>query len=278
MDNQTIRILASIFEHFSQEALAVTNTLQKHLHPTHSAPLWQQIDTAVRRAYSIQTLDHDLMVEKKSDINDCIALFLASTGVKLLDQTIATPRRTINPLLDRGTGSRSAIGANIEDVVCVDFNAMYPSIILRLSATGDIRMDRDLAHILFVLKHKAAIKSILPGNRFALNLYLNFLFGMLPAQDKEKVTVIAYKLTAGMMGVTQHIVSDIDEHYFLNTPGFESEIRDKVGLLELPFGTSRITNLVILGNSRFIAIKDGDNRIRGLPRLSQSFRQQLGGL
>jgi len=272
MDNQIIRILASLFEHFSQEAQIVTDQMQR------ATPLWQQIDTAVRRAYSIQTLDHDLTVEPRSDINDRLALFLASTGAKFLDQTISSPRRIINPLLDRGVGSKSAHGANIEDVVCVDFDGMYPNIILRLCATGDIRMDRDLDHILFVLKHKAAIKSALAGNRHALNLYLNFLFGMLPAQDKERVTVIAYRLTAGMMGVTQHIVSDIDEHYFLNTPGFESEIRDKVGLLELPFETSRISNLVLLGATRFIAIKEGDNRIRGLPKLSQSFRQQLGGL
>lgn len=269
MDQDTIGILASIFDHFQPEAQTATDENK----PT--TELWRQIDTAVRRAHTIQKLDHDLTVEPRPDINECLALFLASTGAKVSDR-YSLQRRTVNPRLDQGPGTRNAYGANIEGVICVDFVSFYPNIILRLCATGDIRIDRDLAHVLFVLKHRDAVKAALSGDGHALNLYINFLFGMLPIVDKVRVGRVANKVTAGLMAATQHIVSNIDEHYFLVTPGLVPSLRDRVGLLHLPFETTRLAGLVLLAPSRYIALK-GDCRIRGLPRLDKTLRQTLGG-
>ena len=271
MAQHTIGILASIFDHFSLETRQVAESSRS------ATLLWGQIDTAVRRALRIDNIDHDLAVDPQASIHERVSLFLASTGAKSPDQTTGILRgHRINPRLE-GTSAKSVFGANIEGVVCVDFVNMFPSIIMGLLATGDIRMDRDLGHFPFVLKHKEAIRAAMSGDRHAINLYLNFLFGMLPWEDKESVTAIADKVTVGLMRVTQHIVSNIDEHFFLETPGLESDIRDKVGLLGLPFETSRFASLVLISPTKHIALKDGDNRFRGVPKLSRHLRQELGG-
>ncbi len=276
MDKETIGILASVFDHFSTEV----DQAQESSNPI--TDTWRRIDTAVRRAHAIQSIEVDLTLDSIPLIDDCLALFADSMGLPPeLEPTpfqdkYLSPQRLINPRLKRPKLPMDITDVSIDGVLCLQFNKFYSNITLRLCATGDIRPDRDLHHMLYVLRYHDDIQSAMGGPCTALNVYTNFLFGMLPKEDRIKVTRVSEKIGHRMLAQTQHILTDVNDHYFLETPGLQAELADKVGLLRLPFEFRRVSNLIIFGPSKFVAVMDGETRIRGLPKMPPSTRRMLG--
>ena len=276
MDKDTIGILASVFDHFSTEV----DQAQDNSIPI--TETWRRIDTAVRRAHAIQSVQADLSLGQVPPLHECLKLFADSMGLPpepeidtdpFRDPDLS-PRRLINPRLRHPMLKMNDV--NIDGVLCLQFNKFYSNITLRLCATGDIRPDMGLHHMLYVHRHHDDIRSAMGGPCTALNVYTNFLFGMMPKEDRIKVTRVAEKIGHRMLAQTQHILTNVDEHYFLETPGLQAELADKVGLLRLPFEFRRVSNLIVMGPSRFVAVMEGETRIRGLPKMSPSTRRMLG--
>jgi len=283
MDKDTIGILASVFDHFSTEV----DQAQDNSKPI--TETWRRIDTAVRRAHAIQSLDADLTLDQLPPLHECIRLFADSMGLPpelgidtdpFRDHDLS-PRRLINPNVlvyaDRLTHPMLKMNdINIDGCLCLQFNKLYSNIILRLCATGDIKPERDLHHMLYVLRHHDDIRAAMAGPFSALNAYTNFLFGMLPREDRIKVTRAAEKIGHRMLAQTQHILTNVDEHYFLETPGLQADLADRVGLLRLPFEFRRVSTLIVMGPYKFVAVMEGETRIRGLRKMPQSTRRMLG--